>query len=79
MQYNPWLIGIDGVGSDQEHQRRARAARERSQGLSPSEQMLSVPHANTTLSTIDATKPSRSDFQGDKAVDDSKNQVSSDF
>ena len=58
--------------------KRARAARQPSQDSSPSQQTLSVPHVNSTLSKSNANTPSWSEAQGDKAVDDFENQFSSD-
>ena len=58
--------------------RRARAARQRSQNSSPSQQMHSRPHLNSTLSTNDVNTSPRSGVQGDKAVDDFENQDSRD-
>ena len=57
--------------------RLARAARERSQDSSPSQQMLSVPYVNSTLFKNDAITAPRSSVQGDNAIDDFEHQVSS--
>ena len=58
---------------------RAREARERDQGPSPSQEMLSTPHVGSTLPEIDASMPPRSGGQGDKAFDDIESRVSSGF
>ena len=58
--------------------RRAREARQRSQGSSPSQQMPSVPQVDSTVSKRYATTPSRSGVQEDKAANDFESKVSSD-